>query len=380
MADGQKQPLASPRPGGGSVRDALRATWQRLRGGELTPSRAALSVAIGLAIGVTPVWGFHFWLVLAVCVPLRLDAPVAYLAANISMPLIAPFLTLAEIEIGARVRTGAWIALTADAVRAHGTSSFLGEIVIGTAIFAPTMALVGGSLTYAMLRVLRPSVDPMDVLFRDVAERYARGSKFTRGYVKSKMASDPVVREVTSLGKRESLGNVLDVGCGRGQLAIALVLGNAAERVIGFDHDAAKVDDAIAAASGLQASFERADVCEVKLPPCDTVLMIDVLHYLTTDEQDALVERAADAARTRVIVRELDPDRGWRSRVTKLQERITTSLGVNRGARVEPRPISAIAMILEKKGYSVTITPCWGSTPFSNVLLAATKTAATKTS
>lgn len=369
-----KQPLPPRGARGGSLREVLKATWQRLRGGELTPIRAALSVAIGLAIGVTPVWGFHFWLVLAVCVPLRLDAPVAYLAANISMPLIAPFLTLAEIEIGAHVRTGAWIALTADAVRAHGIGAFLGEIVIGTAIFAPTIAALGGGITYAILRVLKPSVDPMDALFRSVAERYAGGSKFTRGYVKSKMASDPVVREVTSLGKLRSLGNVVDVGCGRGQLAVTLLLAGAAERVIGFDWDSAKVDEAMAAGAGLSASFEHGDVRDMKIPACDSVLVIDVLHYLTSEEQDALLGRAAEAARRRVIIRELDPERGWRSRVTKLQEGITTSLGVNRGAGVRVRPIAAITTILEKKGYAVTITPCWGSTPFSNVLVVATKT------
>lgn len=357
------------------LRDVLRASWKRLRGDELTPMRAALSVAVGLAIGVTPLWGFHFWLVLAVCVPLRLDAPVAYLAANISLPFIAPFLSFAEIEIGARVLSGAWLELSAEAVRAHGFAAFFREIVVGTVIFAPAVAVVGGVITYSLLSVLKRQVDPMDALFRNVAERYAHGSNFTRGYVKSKLARDPVVREVTALGKLRSLGNVVDVGCGRGQLAIALLLGTAAERVIGFDWDATKVDEANAAADGLEASFERGDVCNVKLPACDSVLVIDVLHYLTSDEQDALLERAADAARSRVIVRELDPERGWRSRITKFQEGITTSLGVNRGARVQPRPISAIRTILEKKCYVVTITPCWAGTPFSNVLVVATKTA-----
>ena len=357
------------------LRDVLRASWTRLRGGDLTKMRAALSVAVGLAIGVTPLWGFHFWLVLAVCVPLRLDAPIAYLAANISLPFIAPFLSFAEIEIGARVLNGAWLELSTEAVRAHGFASFLREIVVGTVIFSPSVAVVGGVITYGVLSVFKRHVDPMDALFRDVADRYAQGSTFTRGYVKSKLARDPVVREVTALGKLRSLGNVVDVGCGRGQLAIALLLSKAAERVIGFDWDGAKIDEASAAADSLEASFERGDVCKVKLPACDTALVIDVLHYLTSDEQDALVERAADAARSRVIVRELDPERGWRSQVTKLQEAVTTSLGVNRGARVQPRPISAIATILERKGYLVTITPCWAGTPFSNVLVVATKTA-----
>ncbi|MGH7328291.1 MAG: hypothetical protein ACREJX_08065, partial [Polyangiaceae bacterium] len=53
--------------------DAFRAAWRRLRGGELTPARAAFSIGVGLAIGVTPLYGFHLPLVLAICLPLGLD-------------------------------------------------------------------------------------------------------------------------------------------------------------------------------------------------------------------------------------------------------------------------------------------------------------------
>ena len=47
-----------------------------------------------------PLYGLHFPLCLAVCLPLQLDVVVAYLAANISNPLVAPFLVTAEVEIG----------------------------------------------------------------------------------------------------------------------------------------------------------------------------------------------------------------------------------------------------------------------------------------
>jgi len=60
-------------------------------------------VAVGLIIGMTPVFGLHWLIVIGVCVPLRLDAGVAYLAANISLPFIAPFITFAELETGAFV-------------------------------------------------------------------------------------------------------------------------------------------------------------------------------------------------------------------------------------------------------------------------------------
>jgi len=134
-----------------SVRPKLRQAWQRLRGGELTPKRAALSVGIGLVVGLVPAYGFHWAIVLAMCVPLRLDAPVAYLAANISNPLFAPFLFLAEVQIGSLVMTGATLPLTKEALQARGPGAFIGETILGIAILAPAAALVFGWLTYVLV-------------------------------------------------------------------------------------------------------------------------------------------------------------------------------------------------------------------------------------
>jgi uncharacterized protein (DUF2062 family) len=136
-------------------RRALRAhaktAWRRLRGGEVTPARAAASVAIGLAIGVTPLWGVHWLIVLAICLPLRLDAGVAFLASNISLPFIAPFITFAELEVGARIVRGAWLAMKPEDVRGLTLGRFVTELVVGTVLVAIGSSAIGGSLTYAFV-------------------------------------------------------------------------------------------------------------------------------------------------------------------------------------------------------------------------------------
>jgi SAM-dependent methyltransferase len=204
-----------------------------------------------------------------------------------------------------------------------------------------------------------------------VALRYARGSRFQQGYVRSKLSSDPVCVRVLEEGLREPLGDVLDVGCGRGQLAALLLEAGAARSVFGVDWDQGKIDLARACAEGLPARFEQGDFRTFELPACDTALLVDVLHYMTPEEQDAVLLRTARAARSRVFLRELDPDRGWRSAVTRFQETVTTGLGVNAGARLVFRPIAEYTRILEGEGYRVEIEPAWGGTPFSNVLVIA---------
>ena len=341
----------------------------------LTPTRAALSVGVGLAIGVTPLYGFHLWIVLAVCLPLGLDAPVAYVAANISLPFIAPFLSLAEIEIGARILNGEWLGLTRATLVEHGIRPFLREIVVGTIVFAPLTGFVGGLVTFAVGSLFRktPASDSFEACVDRVAARYARGSKFTRGYVSSKMSADPVVRAVFDRSKERPFGIVADVGCGRGQLSLLLLEAKTAERVRGFDWDGEKVAEAESAKGSLEAAYFQGDLRSTEVPSCDTALLVDVLHYLTSEEQDALLERVTKAARERVFVRDLDPDRGWRSLVTKIQERITTGLGVNRGARVLMRPIAEMTRVLERNGFEARVEPCWEGTPFSNVLITAEK-------
>lgn len=137
------------------AKQRLKDAWRRLRGGELTPARAGLSVAVGIAIGVMPLWGLHWLLVLAICLPLRLDAGVAYLAANISNPFFAPFITSSEIAIGVRLLEGSWPQITPQALRETDPKTVLGALVVGTCVVAVTGATVIGALAYGITALVR---------------------------------------------------------------------------------------------------------------------------------------------------------------------------------------------------------------------------------
>ena len=204
-----------------------------------------------------------------------------------------------------------------------------------------------------------------------VADRYAKGSRAARGYIAGKLRADPVISRIVEIGSERNLGHVIDIGCGRGQLAIALLEAKAATSVLGFDWDESKIEIARTASMGLAARFEIGDVRTMTWPAADTALLIDVLHYVRFSEQEAILQRACMATKSMVLVRELDPDRGWRSAITRLQERMTTSFAYNTGERLEYRSISAISTLLETHGFLVEVEPAWGFTPFSNVLVMA---------
>jgi SAM-dependent methyltransferase len=226
-------------------------------------------------------------------------------------------------------------------------------------------------------------------------------------YVRLKLLGDPIARMIADIagGEPGVLGEVLDIGTGAGQLPILLLELGRARRVRGFDWDRAKVDDAlrardgIAAVSGgvapaemasggssgelrspstaprLDAELWCADAREAELGEADTVLLIDLLHYVRVEEQDAILRRAAAAVRPRgrLLLREADTEQGWRSSVTLLEERVFTALRFNRGERVRFRPARELVALLSGLGFSCEILPAWGKTPFSNVLIVATR-------
>src|SRR6185503_11826520 len=94
------------------VRYALRDTWLRLRGGELSARRAAASVAVGLFVGFIPLYGLQTFICLAFTYPLKLDFPLAWATTNIANPFTAPFIILFDIELGRWIALGSWTALS----------------------------------------------------------------------------------------------------------------------------------------------------------------------------------------------------------------------------------------------------------------------------
>jgi SAM-dependent methyltransferase len=213
----------------------------------------------------------------------------------------------------------------------------------------------------------------MAELAAQVAARYRDVSRTERGFIRGKLKGDPAVAALLGLAAGRPFGRVVDLGCGRGQLAIALLLAGVADQVTGLDIDAAKISTARAAAEGLPAHFEVADLADAPIPPCDTLLMIDVLLQVPLPAQEGLLARIAATGAVRIAIRAFDPDRGWRSTLGFGMERVRRLLGGDRGlaGAVAPRPLREIAAPLAAAGYSVEIAPCWAGTPLPNVLLLA---------
>jgi uncharacterized protein (DUF2062 family)/2-polyprenyl-3-methyl-5-hydroxy-6-metoxy-1,4-benzoquinol methylase len=355
------------------VKSFLLGLWRRLRGTPGSPVAAAAAVAIGLFIGSQPLYGLHFVLVLAVCLPLRLDAVLSYLAANISNPLVAPFLIVAEVEAGALLTSGRFVAFDVEQARQHGAAGLAKQLFVGSLAVGALLALLGFVVAYliASRRSARQTAptDELEAALSRTRERYRAAPRGHRFYVAGKLSFDPVCRLVCELPG--SFGRVLDLGCGRGQLSLLLLELGRARSVLGLDSDAEKIE--VARQAGPEAQFRVADVGPAPLELADTILLIDVLHYLPIVEQDALLHAAARALTPggRLLIRELNAEPSAKSGVTRLFEWLARKTGVNRGRATAYRPARELTELLEAAGLPCEVQGASERTPFANVLIVA---------
>lgn len=65
-----------------------------------SPHKKALSVALGVFIGLTPLYGFHTVIVLALAIVLKLNKIISVTFSHVSLPPFIPFVLFASIQTG----------------------------------------------------------------------------------------------------------------------------------------------------------------------------------------------------------------------------------------------------------------------------------------
>jgi SAM-dependent methyltransferase len=217
---------------------------------------------------------------------------------------------------------------------------------------------------------------------------YRAAGRFAWHFARGKLRMDPVFRQLLCRGLIAPRARVLDIGCGQGLLASLLrSAGVAAEhgrwpaewaaapigvRVTGIEMMPRDVQRA-QAALGNAAEFICGDMRHTPFPPADAAVILDVLHYVTIEEQDAVLARVRAALQPggRLLMRVGDASARRGFLVSQWVDRIVTFV---RGHRVTPqfgRPLGHWIEQLRSLGFEVDPLPMSEGTPFANVLLVA---------
>lgn len=219
---------------------------------------------------------------------------------------------------------------------------------------------------------------------------YRKGGLFTYHFARGKLSRDPVFAFLLQHGLISENAEVVDIGCGQGLLAsLLMAAANDTHRPHGWpaarpiksyfgvdlmQADIARATEALGHLSpGVQ--FAQGDMCQRMIPVCDVAVILDVLHYVPIDAQNAVIDRVIAALRAdgRLLLRIGDKRGGLGFLVSQWVDRVATRI---RGHRVTPtfcRPLADWVQLLQGKGLHVQAIPMHRATPFANILLRADK-------
>ena len=208
-------------------------------------------------------------------------------------------------------------------------------------------------------------------------------------FARAKLSGDRVFRHVLERRPGRPRAQVLDLGCGQGLLASLLhAAAEAAKggrwpsnwaaapegvRVAGIDPLPLDIQRAITAV-GDAATFIRGDMRRFELPPCDTAVFFDTLHYIAPQEQGEVLSRVRSVLRPggTMLLRVGDASR--RGRFDSACGSIDSRCCSSRRRLREGRGPSARGLEIDSRGdwdCRSNLSPMSGRPPFADLLIVA---------
>ena len=118
-----------------------------------SPRKKAFSIALGVFIGLSPLWGLQTVLVFSLAILLKLNKAIAFAFSNVSLPPFIPFILYASSKIGQFI-LGENISYTLDDMTTNfEVLKHLKTYIVGSLTLAAVSAIVIGFSTYLFLTV-----------------------------------------------------------------------------------------------------------------------------------------------------------------------------------------------------------------------------------
>ena len=118
-----------------------------------SPRKKALSIALGVFIGLTPFWGFHTVIVIFLAIFLRLNKAIAFAFSNVSLPPFIPFILYASFEFGQYLLNVDYGYSKDDLLENFEVLTHLKAYIIGSFSLAIVSAFTLGVLGYLFFLV-----------------------------------------------------------------------------------------------------------------------------------------------------------------------------------------------------------------------------------
>jgi uncharacterized protein (DUF2062 family) len=342
---------------------------------KLDPGRAAAAVFLGLFIGIVPIYGLQTIVALGLALLFRLNKPLTLASTFINNPLFLLPTIASSVELGCFLRSGRFQPWNLAALtRAHLKEEFI-SFVVGSLVLGIIIGILGAAITAVIVHCKSNSNSELRVRIRFVNQTFAHCPWFDRGFVRWKLRLD----RIFGLLAAEDLGSgtIVDLGCGHG-IAICFAAGSdSSRRLVGCDLNEHRIAVARQAFRTLNAEMSVADVRAFELPLAGLILILDVLQYLSAEEQLALLQRCCSALTPngRLIFRVHDCRRGLWSIITMAFDNLLFSC---EHAGMKPLMLAPeqYQNVLEAAGMKVESRRFTNRLPLAHILFVANKSSA----
>ena len=116
-----------------------------------TPRKKALSIALGVFIGVSPFWGFQSVLVIFLAIVFKLNKTIAFAFSNISLPPVIPFIIYGSLKMGQFILGESVSYSIAELTENFEVYKHLKTYIVGSFCLAMLLAILFGLFSYLFL-------------------------------------------------------------------------------------------------------------------------------------------------------------------------------------------------------------------------------------
>lgn len=124
-------------------------------GSKDSPKKKALSIALGVFLGLSPLWGFHTVIVIFLAIFFKLNKVIAFAFSNVSLPPFIPFVLWASVRTGNFV-LGETSSFSISELTDFDAIKHLESYLVGSIVLSISCAVVFGFLGYVLLKLFQP--------------------------------------------------------------------------------------------------------------------------------------------------------------------------------------------------------------------------------
>jgi glycosyltransferase involved in cell wall biosynthesis len=117
--------------------------------------KKSASMAIGIFMGIMPVWGWQMAIALALAVALKLNKAITLIASNISIPPFIPFILFGSYITGGLVLNIDRKIEFGSGITFEFVKNNLVQYIVGSLVFGLAMGLLAGAVTWVALVIFR---------------------------------------------------------------------------------------------------------------------------------------------------------------------------------------------------------------------------------